>query len=301
MKSAAASVPRCGMTASAAAPRGSSRQSVPRGRRSAGRSGPAAVARLPSLSSRPHLAVQGGASGLQQRDIAAEPRRPVPPPPRTRSDASAAFAVTALVDGVAAYLLARASLASDDRLDPARPVAHARRELPRLEGRRLNSRSDGRRPQAKLEETTRWDPAEVEARIFAAWDGRRRLRPAGRGHAREELLDRDPAAERHRRAAHGPRAQRLGPGRADADQPDAGPQRALDPRHRPRRDRHPGGGREGAARGGHLAPRPRPREVRRAGLGVARAVRGARSSPSTSASAPPATTSASASRSTRAT
>ena len=30
-----------------------------------------------------------------------------------------------------------------------------------------------------------------------------------------------------------------------------GPQRALDPGHRPRRDRDPGGGREGAARGGH--------------------------------------------------
>ena len=82
------------------------------------------------------------------------------------------------------------------------------------------------------------------------WQRERRLRPARRGHAGGELLDRDPAAERDRGAAHGPRAQRHGPGRADPDAPDAGPQRALDPRHRPRRDRDPGGGREGAARGG---------------------------------------------------
>ena len=38
--------------------------------------------------------------------------------------------------------------------------------------------------------------------------------PEAEGTAGRELLDRDPAAERHRRAAHGPRAQRLDPGRA---------------------------------------------------------------------------------------
>ena len=43
----------------------------------------------------------------------------------------------------------------------------------------------------------------------------RALPPRARGHGRRELLDRDPAAERHRRAAHGPRAQRLDPGHAD--------------------------------------------------------------------------------------
>ena len=32
-----------------------------------------------------------------------------------------------------------------------------------------------------------------------------------------------------------------------------GPQHALDPRHRPRRDRHPGGGREGARQGGDVS------------------------------------------------
>ena len=62
-------------------------------------------------------------------------------------------------------------------------------------------------------------------------------------------------------------------GRAGADEPDAGPQRALDPRHRPRRDRHPGGGREDAARRRAPPPRARPRGVRQAGLGVERGVR----------------------------
>ena len=84
-------------------------------------------------------------------------------------------------------------------------------------------------------------------------DGGGVLPPGGRGHAGGELLGRDPAAERHRRAAHGARAQRLDAGRAGPDEPDAGAQRALDPRHRPRRDRHPGGGREGAARRRHRA------------------------------------------------
>ena len=43
----------------------------------------------------------------------------------------------------------------------------------------------------------------------------RALPPRADRHAGRELLDRDPAAERHRRAAHGPRAQRLDPGHAD--------------------------------------------------------------------------------------
>ena len=49
----------------------------------------------------------------------------------------------------------------------------------------------------------------------------RALPPRARGHAGRELLDRDPAAERHRRAAHGPRAQRLDPGHADPLAPHA--------------------------------------------------------------------------------
>ena len=125
----------------------------------------------------------------------------------------------------------------------------------------------GRR--AKLEETTRYDPAEVERRVFAGWLGGRATSTRGRGYGRGELLDRDPAAERHRRAAHGPRAQRHDPGRPRPHAADAGPQDDVDPRHRPRRDRHPGGGREGAGSGGRRPPRARPRGLRRARLGVA--------------------------------
>ncbi len=103
---------------------------------------------------------------------------------------------------------------------------------------------------------------------------RGRLFPSrGGGDAGGELLGCDPAAERDRRPAHGPRAERLDAGRAGADEPDARSQRALGPRHRPRRDRHPGGGRERAAGGGQEPPGAGPRGVRQAGLGVERGVR----------------------------
>ena len=93
----------------------------------------------------------------------------------------------------------------------------------------------------------------------------------------------------------------IDPGRPDPPQPDAGPQHDVDPRHRSRRDRDPGGGREGARR--RRAPRARSSAARRSssGSGSGRSSTARRSSSSTSASAPPATTSASASPSTRAT
>ena len=47
-----------------------------------------------------------------------------------------------------------------------------------------------------------------------------------------------------------------------------GAQHEVDPRHRPRRHRHPDAGREGAARGGHEPRGDRPRGVRRAHVGV---------------------------------
>ena len=75
----------------------------------------------------------------------------------------------------------------------------------------------------------------------------RAVPPGARGHAGGELLDRDPAAERHRRAAHGPRAQQLGPGRARPLRPAAGQARKVDPRHRSRRDRDPDPGRAPAS------------------------------------------------------
>ena len=86
-----------------------------------------------------------------------------------------------------------------------------------------------------LQERTRWEPAEAEARIFARWLESGLFHPEPDRDGGRELLDRGPAAERHRRAAHGPRAQRLGPGHADPLPPDAGPAHEVDARHRPRR------------------------------------------------------------------
>ncbi len=104
-------------------------------------------------------------------------------------------------------------------------------------------------------------------------DGGRLLSSRCDRGAGRELLGRDPAAQRHRRAPHGPRAERLDAGRAGPHEPDARPQHALDPRHRPRRHRHPGGGRERAARRRQEPPGARPRGLRRAGLGMERGVR----------------------------
>ena len=153
---------------------------------------------------------------------------------------------------------------------------------------------------ASLQDKTRYDPAEVERRIFAEWIEGGYFHPVAKGTPGGELLGRDPAAQRDRRPAHGPRAERLDPGRAGADEPDARAQHALDPRHRPRRDRHPVGGREGAARRGHLAARSWAARGSSSGSGPGRRSTARESSSSTSGSAPPVTTSASASPSTRA-
>ena len=110
-------------------------------------------------------------------------------------------------------------------------------------------------PMSDLQDKTRYEPSEVEPRIERAVAGVRAVPPRARGHARRELLDRDPAAERHRRAAHGPRAQRLDPGQPDPPQPDERRAHEVDPRHRPRRHRHPDPGRARAGRRGDRAAR----------------------------------------------
>ena len=99
---------------------------------------------------------------------------------------------------------------------------------------------------AKLEATTRYEPGEVERRLFAGWFEAGYFTPEAGGNGRGELLAGDPAAERHRVAAHGARPQQHDPGRARAARADAGAADEVDPRHRPRRDRHAVGGREGA-------------------------------------------------------
>ena len=100
------------------------------------------------------------------------------------------------------------------------------------------------------------------------------LYAAGAGARRDETLRHlRAAAERHRRAAHGPRAERLDPGRADPLAPDARLRHALAAGLRPRRHLDAERRREAADRRGHVAPGARPRRVPRAHVGLARADR----------------------------
>ena len=57
--------------------------------------------------------------------------------------------------------------------------------------------------------------------MFEGWFEAGWFSPPARGRGEGQLLDRDPPAERHRRAAHGARAERLDPGRADPPPADA--------------------------------------------------------------------------------
>ena len=116
-----------------------------------------------------------------------------------------------------------------------------------------------------------YKPEGVEARWQETWRPR-----ALRGRARRRRADlrhRDPAAERHRRAAHGARAQRVDPGPAHPLPPHARVLDAVAAGIRPRGHRDPERRRARAREGGAEPPRPRPRGVRRADVGVARALR----------------------------
>ena len=73
---------------------------------------------------------------------------------------------------------------------------------------------------------TRFEPAGVEPRADPRAGSRAGCGTPSRWATRRELLDRDPAAQHHRRAAHGARAQRLDPGRADPPPADARPAHA---------------------------------------------------------------------------
>ena len=91
------------------------------------------------------------------------------------------------------------------RLDRMPPSEAGRQRPPALHSRSMSD----------LENKTRYDPSEVEPRIVERWLAVGAVPPRAGGHARRELLDRDSAAERDRRAAHGPRAQQLDPGLPD--------------------------------------------------------------------------------------
>ncbi len=96
-----------------------------------------------------------------------------------------------------------------------------------------------------------------------------------RGLVRQaRLLHRHPPAERHRRAAHGPRGLRDPAGPACALEADERLQHPVAAGHRPRRHRHAdGGGAQPQEERGEEPPRPRTRGVPQASVGVEGAVR----------------------------
>ena len=153
--------------------------------------------------------------------------------------------------------------------------------LPRLGDRRrlrLVLRCNPRAANRRLPERLRYDRgdgAAVQAGrrrgALAAHLGGGGPLPRRRGQApRRDVRHLRAAAERDRRAAHGPRAERLDPGPADPLAPDAGLRHALAARLRPRRHRDAERRREAARRGGDLAQGARPRGVRGARLGAPR-------------------------------
>ena len=83
-------------------------------------------------------------------------------------------------------------------------------------------------------------PRDIEQRLYREWEESGCFAPRG---ARRALLHHDPAAERDRHAAHGPRVPGHHHGRADPLPPHAGRRHAVAGRHRPRRHRDPDGGR----------------------------------------------------------
>ena len=100
-----------------------------------------------------------------------------------------------------------------------------------------------------------YKPEGVEVRWQRTWEDEGLYR-AGAGKRRDEtFVDLRAAAERDGRAAHGPRAERLDPGRPDPLAPDAGLRHALAARLRPRRHLDSERRREAAREGGHARAR----------------------------------------------
>ena len=114
-------------------------------------------------------------------------------------------------------------------------------------------------------------PRRRRAGDVRALAGEPRLRGRA-GRPRRAVRDRGAAAQHHRLAAHGPRAQRLDAGRDHPPAQDAGPQGALDLRHRPRGHRDAERGRAHARARQPHARGARARGVRPARLELARGV-----------------------------
>ena len=170
----------------------------------------------------------------------------------------------------------RSSASGTARRCATRAVRRLRRGVRRRGAARLRLRAPmaGRPPEARSRSAPATSPREVEARVFERWEEAGIFQPRAGGRRGGELLDRGAAAERHRRAAHGPRAQRRRSRTCCIRlAPDARQAHEVDLRHRPRRHRDPGPGREAARERGHEPRGARARGVHRARLAVARAVR----------------------------
>jgi len=123
----------------------------------------------------------------------------------------------------------------------------------------LNS-GHSRWPEKHLDGTRLYTARRASKSAGSASGEEERLYPRRPGGAGRRVRDRGAAAERDRRAAHGPRAQRLDPGRARPLAPDARLQRASGQAGvRPRRHRHAGGGGAGASQGRDVPARARTR------------------------------------------
>ena len=95
-------------------------------------------------------------------------------------------------------------------------------------------------------------PGRLRGPDLRGWEESRRVRRTA-GQQRGALHHHDPAAERHRQPAYGPRADLHAAGHADPLAADAGARRAVAAGHRPCRHRHADGG--GAAAGPGRRPR----------------------------------------------
>ena len=125
-----------------------------------------------------------------------------------------------------------------------------------------------------LQERTRYEPAEVEPRIVRALARRPgSSTPSRRARRTRTTRSRSRRRTSPARCTWATRSTARSRTRSIRYHRMRGPAHEVDPRHRPRRHRHPDAGREAARARGHEPRGARPRGVRRARLGVARAVR----------------------------
>ena len=163
-----------------------------------------------------------------------------------------AVAASACLDKCA-WWRTRAAMRSGGRARHVADVAPARRwQRP--------APNDQRAPRQDLR------PRRDRGEVVRALGSQRPVPPRAPG--RRAVHHRQPAAQRHRRAAHRPRARQHAAGRRGPLRAAARQGRAVGGRHRPRRHRHADGGRAPARAAAGQAHQLQPRGIRRQGVGV---------------------------------